>query len=108
MVTASSEPSRLNSPQTPVPSPRSPVPSSCLHLLQASISSEVIGVPDIELEFSEASQLCSLLLSDRIQEVLEPDLRKQRYPNLGLITIVLALDRSVTTRLPKVIKPANV
>jgi len=44
-------------------------------------------------EFVEPAQLCRLLLSDTLEDVLVPELRRQRYPNLEPPTIVQALDK---------------
>ena len=43
--------------------------------------------------FTQASQLCAVLLSECPEDVLVPEIRRRSYPNLGLGTIVLALDR---------------
>ncbi|MEW5309709.1 MAG: hypothetical protein WDW38_001573 [Sanguina aurantia] len=54
---------------------------------------EEVGVPNLSQEIAEPVQLCALLLSNKIEEMLVPDLRAQKYPNLEPSTILLVLDR---------------
>ncbi|GIM11364.1 hypothetical protein Vretimale_14890 [Volvox reticuliferus] len=50
-------------------------------------------VPHLAQEFAEPRQLCALLLSPRVEEVLIPEVRRQRYPSLDLGSLVVILER---------------
>ncbi|GLC33371.1 hypothetical protein PLESTB_000340000 [Pleodorina starrii] len=50
-------------------------------------------VPQLAAEFAEPRQLCALLLSPRVEEVLIPEVRQQRYPSLDLGSLVVILER---------------
>ena len=58
-------------------------------------AAEKCRVPElaIEEELCEAEQLCEVLLSENIEEVLDESVRRRKYPDLGLLTIALALER---------------
>ncbi|KAG2441077.1 hypothetical protein HXX76_003930 [Chlamydomonas incerta] len=60
------------------------------YLLGLSLSGAVPGLAE---EFAEPRQLCALLLSPRVEEVLIPEVRRQRYGSLDLPVLVLVLER---------------
>ncbi|KAG2450370.1 hypothetical protein HYH02_004875 [Chlamydomonas schloesseri] len=60
------------------------------YLYGLSLSGAVPGLAD---EFAEPRQLCALLLSPRVEEVLIPEVRRQRYGALDLPVLVLVMER---------------
>ncbi|WIA33058.1 hypothetical protein OEZ86_006214 [Tetradesmus obliquus] len=51
------------------------------------------GVASLADELAEPNQLCRLLLSSKLEDILEPQLRRQRYSALELSAVALALDK---------------
>ncbi|KAG2484967.1 hypothetical protein HYH03_016264 [Edaphochlamys debaryana] len=62
-------------------------------LLDGYLAAGAAGVPGLGEEFAEPRQLCALLLSPRIEEVLIPEVRRQRYFALPLAGLVVVLER---------------
>ncbi|KIY94223.1 hypothetical protein MNEG_13740 [Monoraphidium neglectum] len=51
------------------------------------------GVQGLAAELAEPAQLCALLLSNKLEDVLSPELRAQHYSALDPAAVAAALDR---------------
>jgi len=62
-------------------------------LAQLSAFAATCAVPDLAQDIVEPVQMCAVLLSGTVEDVLSPDVRKQKYPNLRVSTVLRALDK---------------
>ena len=81
--------------------PGGPVKAFNLHAIQrlaADVAAverfaDGAGVPNLMEGLAEPRELCALLLSDTLSDVLYPDVRRQKYPSLELPLVAAVLDR---------------